>query len=126
MKSNAEIYHVADKIEFVEKDFFHADSAKADVVFINLGIREEYSLLKDNEITLDKILDTAFKISDNFALLAPSRTKVEEFVEILYEIIEKHETASKRSIVEIEHIKVDDMNSAILILYGDASSVNSW
>jgi len=123
---NAKIYEVVDKIEFNEKEFLDAENIKADVVFINYWNREvseEISLWNDLNPSLRRVIDTAFSCADNFVMLLPSKSRLEELVEIVYEALEKNDDASKRSFIEIIHMKLDGKDCGIAVFFGEVSSV---
>lgn len=84
-RNNAEVYGVADRIEFIVGDFFHlAPGLKADVVFFSPPwggptYRQEVVYDLDSmlqPVPISKLLETGRVISSNIAIFLPKNSNV--------------------------------------------------
>ncbi|XP_023210618.1 uncharacterized protein LOC111613502 [Centruroides sculpturatus] len=115
-KHNAEIYGVADRIEFIIADYFHlAPKLKADVVFLSPPWggpeyleSEEYDL---NSMGLDcnHLFEVTKKITKNIAFFAPRNTCVNQLIKL----------AGPGNNVEIEQNLLNRRLKTITAYYGN-------
>lgn len=117
-KHNAEIYGVADRIDFIVGDFFAlADSLEADVVFLSPpwgGPEYLRSDVYDIESTLQPqpasiLMQTARKITPNIAIYLPRNTNTQQLLML----------AGPGNSVELEQGFLDRKLIAITAYYGD-------
>ncbi|XP_025831389.1 trimethylguanosine synthase [Agrilus planipennis] len=116
-RNNAEVYNVADRIEFVIGDFFHlADKLKGDVVFLSPPWGgPSYLNLPDYDLEkflqpkpLSEVLETARKITENVALFLPRNSNIFPLLVL----------SGEGKSVEIEQNFLNDRLIALTAYYG--------
>ncbi|XP_067140079.1 trimethylguanosine synthase [Centruroides vittatus] len=115
-KHNAEIYGVADRIEFIIADYFHlAPKLKADVVFLSPPWggpeyleSEEYDL-NSMSICTNHLFEVTKKITKNIAFFAPRNTCVNQLIKL----------AGPGNNVEIEQNLLNRRLKTITAYYGN-------